>query len=478
MGRDSSGSEHHDLVINDALIVNSSGRFSGSIGVRDGVISVLSRDDLHGDTEIDAGGRPVIPGVVDAHCHFRISQGHGPSAVVSSDDYVIGPRAAAFGGVTTFIDFAIQERGRPARDEVESRIEEASAGSIVDFAFHCSLTDPRPVVLDEIAPLMERGISSFKFFMAYAKWGFYVDLGFLHAAMARIADRGGVVAVHAEDDEILEFWRDQKSREGRSDMLNHSLSRPELAEEVAIRNAVALAKDTNATLYVVHLSTARGLRAIVEGRADGAQIIAETCPHYLAFTHNVYREPDGRYYTMTPPLRADGNRQTLWEGIRDGRIDVIGSDHNSFTRAQKDRATSFLDVPPGLAGAEMLLPYVLSDGVSAGMITLERAVELLCANPARVYHLPQKGSIEIGKDADLVLLDLDEERLVTDASLHDPLAYTAFAGRRMRGWPITTISRGEVVVDHGICHARPGRGRFVPRSGTPAPAPEARTVRA
>jgi dihydropyrimidinase len=469
MAEDSHRSERHDLVINDALIVNATGRFHGSVGVRGGVISALSRDGLHGAVEIDAGGRALIPGVVDAHCHFRISQGHGPDAVVSSDDYVIGPRSAAFGGVTTFIDFAIQERGRPAREEVESRIEEAAAGSIIDFGFHCSLTDARPAVLNEIEPLMERGIASFKFFMAYAKWGFYVDLGFLQAAMMRIAAQGGVVAVHAEDDEILEFWRDQKSRETRSDMLNHSLSRPELAEEVAIRSAIALAKETGATLYVVHLSTARGLRAIVEGRASGAAVIAETCPHYLAFSHDVYRQPDGRYYTMTPPLREEGNRQALWDGLRDGRIDVVGSDHNSFTRAQKDRATTFLDVPPGLAGTETLLPYILSEGVAAGVITLERAVELLCANPARVYRLPRKGSIELGKDADLVLLDLDDERLVADASLHDPAAYTAFSGRRMRGWPITTISRGEVIVDRGSCYARPGRGRFVPRYGAHVP---------
>lgn len=477
MGRAPSSSERYDLVINDALIVNATGRFRGGIGVRAGAIGALSRDDLRGDLEIDAAGRAVIPGVVDAHCHFRISQGHGPDAVVSSDDYVIGPRSAAFGGVTTFIDFAIQQRGHAARDEVESRIEEASAGSIIDFGFHCSLTDPRPAVLDEIEPLMDRGIASFKFFMAYAKWGFYVDLGFLQAAMARIAARGGIVAVHAEDDEILEFWRDQRARDGASDMLNHSLSRPELAEEVAIRSAIALAKETGATLYIVHLSTARGLGAIVDGRAAGAVVIAETCPHYLAFSHDVYRQPDGRYYTMTPPLRADGNRQALWDGITDGRIDVVGSDHNSFTRAQKDRATGFLDVPPGLAGTETLLPYILSDGVAAGLITLERAVELLCANPARIYRLSRKGSIELGKDADLVLLDLDAERVVTDASLHDPTAYTAFAGRRMRGWPVTTISRGEVVVDGGTSNARAGRGRFVPRYGTRARTGPAETVR-
>jgi dihydropyrimidinase len=177
----------------------------------------------------------------------------------------------------------------------------------------------------------------------------------------------------------------------------------------------------------------------------------------------VYARPEGRYFTMTPPLREEGNRQELWAAVADRRIDVIASDHNSFTRAQKEAATGFLDVPPGLGGTEMLLPYVLSDGVNGARISLERAVELLCARPAQVFHLPTKGSIELGKDADLVLLDLAAERDVTDDVLHDPQAYTVFAGRRMRGWPVMTISRGEVIVEDGVCRADPGRGRFIER---------------
>jgi dihydropyrimidinase len=452
-----------DLAVNDALVVNAGGSTRGSVGVRDGRIVTIAAEPLRAEREIDAGGRPLIPGVIDAHCHFRIVQGSGPDAIASSDDYVIGPRAAAFGGVTTFIDFAIQQRGHTAREMVESRIEEASAGSVIDFGFHASLTDPRPEVLDEIGPLMDLGIGSFKFFTAYAKWGFYVDLGFLGEAMRRITARGGTVAIHAENDEILEFWRAKRAAEDPSDFMNQSLSRPELAEEVAIGDVVALARETAATVYIVHLSTTRGLRAIVKARESGVRVLAETCPHYLSFSHDVYATDQARYLTMTPPLRAEGNRQELWQGVVDGRIDTIGSDHNSFTRAQKDAASGWLDIPPGLAGTEMLLPFLLSAGVSAGRISLERVVELVCANPARIFHLPTKGAIAPGMDADLVLLDMDEERDVTDAALHDPQAYTPFAGRRWRGWPVMTISRGEVIVENGECLAQPGRGRFIPR---------------
>ncbi|HEY7523240.1 MAG TPA: amidohydrolase family protein [Candidatus Limnocylindrales bacterium] len=457
---------HHTLAINDADVVAADGRFRGSVGIRDGLIATLSREPLGGDREIDAGGKALIPGVVDVHCHFHIAQGHGEDAVASSDDYVIGPRAAAFGGVTTFVDFAIQPRGRSALDTVRGRIEEAEAGSIVDFGFHSSLTDPRPEVLNEIDPIMDLGVASFKFFMAYRAWGFHVDHGFLQGAMSRIAARGGICAVHAEDDEILEFWRQKCAAEDPADMMNHSRSRPELAEEMAIESAIALARETGATLYVVHTSTGRGLQAIVRGRVGGARVIAETCPHYLAFTHDVYARPEGRYFTMTPPLRADGNRQRLWQGVADGEVDVVASDHNSFTRVQKDQATGFLDVPPGLAGTEMLLPFMLSEGVNAGRISLERAVELVSTAPARIHHLETKGSIQVGKDADLVLVDLSAERLVSDQSLHDPLAYTVYAGQTMRGWPVMTISRGDVIVDGDSCLAAPGRGRFVRRFGS------------
>ena len=179
----------YDLVVANAEVVNASGRFHGDIGVRDGRIAALAEGALAGQKVIDAAGRVVIPGVVDAHCHFRISQGYGPDAVVSSDDYVIGPRAAAFGGVTTFIDFAIQPRGQSAFDNIAARRDEAAAGSVIDFAFHCSLTDPSPAVLSDIDAIMDSGVCSFKFFMTYAKWGFYVDHGFLLEAMRRIGDR-------------------------------------------------------------------------------------------------------------------------------------------------------------------------------------------------------------------------------------------------------------------------------------------------
>jgi dihydropyrimidinase len=460
----SDSGQAYDLVINNAVIVNGTGRFRGSIGVRDEKIAALSSDRLSGREEIDAGGRSVIPGVVDAHCHYRIVQGQGPTAIHSSDDYRVGPLSGAVGGVTTFVDFAIQQRGRPAQEEVEARIAEASADSVIDFSFHAALTDSRPSVVEEIDSLVDRGIASFKFFMTYSKWGFYADLGFMHAAMERIAARRAIAAIHAENDEILEWWRAHYGSDGPADVFNHARSRPEIAEEVAIQAASALALETGASLYVVHLTTARGLATIVANRARGADIVAETCPHYLAFSDDALRGARARYYTMTPPLRPDENVAELWRGLVDGRIEVVGSDHNSFTRDQKDEAEGFLGIPPGVAGSELMLPYLLSEGVATNRISLERLVQLLCSNPARIYGMNAKGSIEIGKDADLVVLDLAAERVVVDEMLHDPRAYTIFAGMRFRGWPAMTISRGEPIIVDGRSTAAPGRGRFVARS--------------
>lgn len=452
-----------DLAVNNALIVNAHRSFTGSVGCSNGTIALIGEKPVDADVVIDGTGKVLLPGVVDPHVHFKIAQGYGPDAVVGSDDYEIGPRAAAFGGVTTFIDFAIQKRGESALGMVEGRIAEAEAGSIVDFSFHAGLTDGSATTLAEIHRIMDLGVTSFKFFMTYRKWGFYIDRGSLAQAMALIAERSGVAAVHAEDDEILEFWRERLNAEDPSSMFNHSLSRPEFAEELAIRDAIELSREAGAQLYVVHLSTRRGLEVIEGARKRGVGVLTETCPHYLAFTHDVYRESGGQYFTMTPPLREPGNREELWRGVADGRIQLVSSDHNSFTRAQKDAATGFLDVPPGVYGTEMLLPYLLSEGVNAGRISLERAVAVTSTNAARIFSLPSKGAIEVGKDADLVLVDLERERDVSDQLLHDPNAYTNFAGKRMRGWPVMTVSRGEVIVDGDDCLARSGRGRFVAR---------------
>jgi dihydropyrimidinase len=450
-----------DLAINGGTVVNADGQMTANVGIRRGQVVALTRAPLAAARVIDAAGLLVLPGAIDTHVHFQLKQGQGDTATVTEDDYTTGPISAARGGVTTWIDFAIHPRAVPPLDYLTHRMDMAAAGSCIDFAFHAGIVDPRPEILEQFPAIVELGIPSFKFFVTYRKWGFAVDLGFLMAAMQRIRALGGMACLHAEQDEILEWLRTQHA--GSQELIYHSLTRPDFSEEIAIYEAAVLARETGCPLYIVHLSTAKGLRVIERARADGVPVLTETCPHYLAFSHDVYREPDGVLYTMTPPLRAPGNAEALWQGLADGRISVVSSDHNALGAGVKRTRPHFLDVPPGLAGTESLLPYLFSAGVVAGKLTVERLVELVSAAPARIYGLPNKGAVRVGYDADLVVWDPRAQYVVRAEDQTLPVGFTIFEGQTFTGRPRQTISQGQVVVDGGTFTGRPGTGRFIER---------------
>jgi dihydropyrimidinase len=293
-------------------------------------------------------------------------------------------------------------------------------------------------------------------------WAFAVDLGFLLAAMQKIRALGGLACLHAEQDEILEWLRAQHREQ--QDLIYHSLTRPDFSEEIAIYEAVVLARETGCPLYIVHLSTAKGLDVIRRAKAEGIPVITETCPHYLAFSDQVFQRPDGVLFTMTPPLRPPGNSEALWAGLADGSISVVSSDHNALGAQVKQSRPHFLDVPPGLAGTESLLPYLYSAGVAQGRITVERMVELLATAPARIYGLPNKGAIRVGYDADLVVFNPQLQYTVRADDQYLPVGFTIFEGMTFTGQPVFTISQGQVIVDHGHFVGRPGQGRFIKRT--------------
>ena len=248
--------------------------------------------------------------------------------------------------------------------------------------------------------------------------------------------------------------------------MQHSLTRPDFSEEIAIYEAAVLARETGCPLYIVHLSTAKGLSVIRRAKADGIPITTETCPHYLAYSHDVYRRPDGVLFTMTPPLRPAGNSDALWQGLADGSISVISSDHNALGAKVKQTRPHFLDVPPGLAGTEHLLPYAYSEGVATGRFSVERLVELISAAPARIYGLPNKGAVRVGFDADLVVFDPQAQYVVQAADQHLPVGFTIFEGMTFTGKPTHTLSQGKVIVDGGQFVGHPGSGRFIERKLT------------
>jgi dihydropyrimidinase len=450
-----------DIAINNGTVVNAEGRRRMNVGMRDGRIVALSEQALDATRVIDASNQLVLPGAIDCHVHFLLKQGQGDKAVVTEDDYVTGPVSAAHGGVTMFIDYAIHPQEIPPSEFLAERIEMATEGSCIDFAFHAGIVDPRPETLDEIPKIMAMGIPSFKFFTTYRKWGFAVDLGFFMAAMQELRARGGMACLHAEQDEILEWLR--AKHVGEQDLMYHSWTRPDFSEEISIAEACILSRETRCQLYIVHLTSARGLNAIRRAQADGVPVTTETCPHYLAFDERAYARPNGVLYTMTPPLRAPGNSDALWQGLADGSISALSSDHNALGGTLKQSRPHFLDVPPGIPGVETLLPFAYSEGVARGRISLERMVELVSTAPARNFGVSNKGAVRVGYDADLVIFDPNEEYTMRAEELTSPAGFTIFEGQTFKGRVKQTIMRGEVIVENGKFVGRKGYGRFVPR---------------
>jgi dihydropyrimidinase len=462
-----------DLAINGGLVVTPGGRVQASIGIANGRINVLSLEPLDAPESIDASGKVVLPGVIDPHVHFRMYQ----RDVVTSDDYASGSISAACGGVTTYIDFAVQPSGASAVDAFRERLAEAQASSAIDFAFHAALTTPTDRTLSEISELVSLGVRSFKFFMTYRKFQFYTDLGFLLEAMREIARLGGVALIHAENDEILEHLKASFLAAGDTGIEYLERQRPDYAEEIAISSTAALARETGCEVSVVHLSSARGLRAVLRGRDDGARYWAETCPQYLVLSRELLAGPEGGLYTFTPTMKSPADTDALWAGLARGDVTYVGSDHSPFDKSIKLGARTFEEVYPGVPGTETLLPLLYSAGVTRGRLSLERLAEVTSTTTARVFQLVGKGGIRPGNDADIVIVDPSKEVILSQELLHSRCDYTPYAGMALRGYPVATISRGTVVMRDGAFTGPAAHGRFVERHPlSPPPAIEPTAV--
>jgi dihydropyrimidinase len=448
-----------DLAINNGTLVLAGGPVPGNLGVRRGRIAAIANEPLEATETLDASGQIVLPGAIDPHVHFRMSQGQ----MVTSDDYVTGSRSAACGGVTTYVDFAVQPSGGSALDAVRERLAEAERDSTIDYAFHAALTTASDATLAEIEQIVALGVRSFKFFLTYRAFGFYTDLGFLLEAMREIARLGGVALIHAENDEILEHLKAGYLAEGKTGIEYLALQRPDYAEEIAIASTASLARETGCEAAVVHLSSARGLTAAVHARADGARYWVETCPQYLLLSRSQLAGPDGGLFTFTPTMKEPEDAEALWAGIQRGDVTYAGSDHSPFDLAVKRGAKTFDAVYPGIPGTETLLPLLFSEGVTSGRLTLDRLAALTSANVARVFQLHGKGGILPGNDADVVVIDPNKEVILSRDILHSRCDYTPYEGRYLRGYPVATVSRGEIVMRDGEFTGRAGRGRLVQR---------------
>ena len=458
-----------DLVVRGGTVVTASDVVSCDVGIRGGRIACLSPSLPRAAREIDASGLLVLPGGIDSHVH--IAQPSGPETV-QADDFVSGTLSAAFGGNTTVIPFALQQRGQGLREAVHAYHQEAAGRCYVDYAFHLILTDPTAQCLGQDLPaLIADGYTSLKVFMTYASLRLN-DREILDVfAVAR--ERGALVMVHAENFDAIEFLTDQLERSGQVAPSYHATSRPIIVEREATHRAISLAELVDVPIMIVHVSGRDSMEQIRWAQSRGLQIYGETCPQYLVLTAADLGGPDleGARYVCSPPPRDHASQLACWEGLQTGVFQIFSSDHCPFrfrepTGKLHPRAhSSFRWIPNGIPGVETRLPILFSEGVVKGRLTLQQFVALSATNHARLYGLyPRKGTIVIGSDADLVLWDPERRTTISQSLLHHGADYTPYEGFEVTGWPVTTIVRGTIVINGGTLRGTPGHGQFLPRS--------------
>jgi dihydropyrimidinase len=459
-----------DLVIRGGTIATASDVTKADLGIKDGRIAAIAEHIADGEVVIDATGRLVLPGGIDAHCHLDQPQAPGLAAkgAKMADGFRSGSISAAFGGTTTIVPFCVQHRGESLTAAVADYHRRAEGQSVTDYAFHLIVSDPTPAVLgQELPALIRRGHTSLKVYMTYDAMQLS-DRQILDVFETARQEKA-VMLIHAENHEMIGWLADRLERQGRTKPVAHATSRPLAVEREATHRAVTLAEIAGVPLVIVHVSGGDPLEEIRRARARGHVVIAETCPQYLLLTEADLDLPDmlGAKAMCSPPPRDSAAQAALWRGIEDGTIDVFNSDHapycfDSDGKLKAGPNPSFRAVANGIPGLETRLPILFSEGVVKGRIDLPRFVALTATNNAKLYGLhPQKGTIAVGSDADLAIWDPEKRVTITNDILHHNVDYTPFEGLEVQGWPETIVSRGEMIIENNQLKATPGRGRFL-----------------
>jgi dihydropyrimidinase len=441
--------KRYDILIRGGLVVSGSMIRKADVGIKgDRIASVGPRlsKDAAGNV-IEATGKYVMPGVIDVHSH-----------PVYEDDLGGLSFSAAHGGTTTLIHFAYAKPGMKLLDTIKQYQEEGIQKSYLDFGIHGTLFDPATQI-KEIPKAFDLGVSSFKMFMAYAKLKWMTDDYHLTAAMDLIAGCGGLAMVHAENGLVTDYLEDRSLRRGEDQKKVFLRTRPDLLEAEAIFRALTIAAITRCPVYIVHLSTAKGVIPIRQARAEGQKVYVETCPQYLTMTDATLQKL-GPLAKIGPPLRTEKDRLALWEAVRKGIVDVVASDHAPKAKKMDD---PFFEAPYGSPQAETMLTVVYDEGVNKRRIKPTRLTQLVSENPARIFGLyPKKGVIQKGSDADIVLFDPNQLHTLRHKTLHSGAPYTLYEGRRCLGKPGLVIQRGRILVEDGEMKGKPGEGRFLP----------------
>lgn len=452
-----------DLIIKNGTIITATDTYKADIAVEDGkIIAIANNLNDNNAKVIDATGKYILPGAIDSHTHLQMPFG----GTVSADSYQGGTRAAACGGVTTVFDFAIQQKGNGIIQTAKIRDELCAPQACVDYAFHVAITDLTPEVLEEFQTAVDYGIPSFKVFMVYKKEGLMVDDGVLCKALQRSKETGALIAVHAENPDLIDMRTEEFLKEGKTSAWYHYMSRPEFVEAEADKRAIHWAKALNAPLYIVHLANKDGMEEVKRARDEGYEIYAETCPQYLHFTSEVYKREDGRNFVCSPPMKGQESQDSLWKGIKSGDIATIATDHCPFQSYEKDWGKdNFTKIPNGCMGIENMYPYMLSEA-NKGRLSFNKVVELCSANPAKIYGCaPEKGSITVGADADIVIYDPNKDFTISKENMHSDVDHTIWDGVKLKGYPVMTFSRGRLVFKDGEFLGQPGWGKFLKRKG-------------
>lgn len=459
--REDRGVNTMDLLFKGGTVVTASGSYVADVAVKDGRIAAIGTDlELSADRIVDAEGKLVLPGAIDAHTHMAMPFG----GTVSADSYLSGTRAAVCGGVTSIFDYPVQHKGETILGLVNSKKAVLEQEACCDYAFHCCITNLNEgAILEEMKQAVEEGITSFKCFLVYKKEGMMVDDGTLATLLLRAKELGAMINVHAENPDLIDLRTEQYLREGRTGAWYHYMSRPEFVEAEADKRVIHWATHLDTPVYLVHMADKEGLEASIRAKEEGHDVYVETCPQYLEFTCDVYKREDGRNFVCSPPMKGAESRDALWQALKAGFIDTVATDHCPFQSYEKDWGKDdFTKIPNGCAGVENLYPYML-DAANSGKISFEKVVEVCSTNVAKIFGCTNKGAIEVGKDADIVLYDREKDFTISVNNMHSDCDHTIWEGKKLHGYPVQTYLRGQLVYDNGSYVGTPGQGKYIKR---------------
>ncbi len=461
LGHRALGASTLDLAVRRGRVVTAGSDCVADLGIQDGRIVQIGGKVEAAAREIDAANKLVLPGGIDMHVHLTPVEFLGGEVLRWVDDFTSGSRAAAAGGVTTIGNVSFPRPAERLLATVARVSEQATRESIVDFVLHPVLVEPSSANLSEIPKLAADGQPSLKIFMILGD--FDARATDYLKALKLAGDNRMITLIHCEDACVINFLVEELIAAGRGDPTNYSKSRPIFAESAAVERAVAFCQASAAPIYIVHLSSAEALAATARARARGLPVYVETRPIYLVFTEKQFASADAGLYVGNPPLRGEGDVAALWAGLNTGQIQTCCTDHAPWTREQKlEPGLDIRTVRPGMADLEILMPLLFTEGVRGGRLSLQRFVEITSTNAAKLFGLfPSKGTIAVGSDADLVIWDPELTRTVRGEEMFSNAKFSLLENRELTGWPVYTISRGDIIYENGRVIADPGRGRLV-----------------